>query len=79
MTEFVTVFHTTGGVSVAVDDDYVSIQQESTMGDAPQGVSIPRPLFKEVLGSIFAAMEVFELRDISELAEAHAKAERKGG
>lgn len=79
MSEFVTVFHTTGGVSIAVDDDYVSIQQESPMGDSSQGVSIPRPMFREVLNSIFAELEMHELRDIAELAEVHAKPANRGG
>lgn len=79
MSEFVTVFHTTGGVSIAVDEDYVSIQQESTMGDSAQGVSIPRPMFKEVLNSIFQQMLPHELQEIGELASIHAKPAKREG
>ena len=78
MSEFVTVFHTTGGVSIAVDEDYVSIQQESTMGESAHGVSIPRPLFKEVLNSIFHRLLPHELEEIGELAEIHAKPAPRG-
>lgn len=79
MTEMTLVYETTGAVSISVDDSYVVIEQQSTVGDAPEAVSIPRPLFREVLNSIFAELEAYELRDIAELAEVHAKPAKREG
>ena len=79
MTEMTLVYETTGAVAISVDDSYVVIEQASTMGEAPQSVGSPRPLFREVLSSIFAQLETFELRDIAELAEAHAKPAKREG
>lgn len=78
MSDFVNVYQTTGAVGIAVDDDYVSIEQQSTMGDAAQVIAIPRPLFKEVLNTIFADLMPHELKEIAELAEVHAKPTREG-
>ena len=72
MSEFVTVIPTTGAISVAVNEDYVSIQQENTMGERADIIGIPRPLFREVLSSIFLSLDPHELREIAELAEAHS-------
>ena len=65
------VFQTTGAVSVSVDEDYISIEQASLNGDRDDCVAIPRPLLKEVLNTIFAKLDPWELRDIVECAEAH--------
>lgn len=71
MTEKATVFQSTGAVSVAVDEDYVSIEQDSLVGDTADCVAIPRSLFKEVLNTIFARLDPWELDDIVEYADAH--------
>ena len=73
MTEMTLVYETTGAVSISVDESYVVIEQASTLGDAPQSVAIPRPLFREVLSSIFVSLDPWELRDIWEMAESHSK------
>lgn len=69
MSEFVKVFETTGAVSVSIDDDFICIRQDSVMGDDAGQVAIPRPLFGEVLSTIFAAMDLHELKDIADMAE----------
>lgn len=74
MSDQVEVFGTTGAVSIAVSDDYVNIFQANLMGEEPDAIGIPRPLFKEVLSYIFARLDVWELQEISELCDTHAKA-----
>jgi hypothetical protein len=78
MSDFVKVFETTGAVSISVDDDFVCIRQDGVLGDDAGQVAIPRPLFKDVLSTIFAALAPYELQDISELAKAHAKPTPRG-
>lgn len=77
MSDFVQVFQTTGAVSIMVDDDFVCIRQDSVMGDEAGQVAIPRPLFKEVLNTILAEIDLHELREISEMAESHVRIELK--
>lgn len=73
MSEMVRVFPTTGGVSIEVDEDQVTIEQEDTMGESASRVWIPRSLFKDVLSCIFARLHPWELEEIAELAEIHGK------
>lgn len=70
MAEFVKVFESTGAVLVAVDEDFVSIQQEGLIGDDGGEVSIPRPLFREVLYTICLSLDADELKDVGEMANA---------
>lgn len=74
MSDEVKVFETTGAVSIEVNDEYVKILQADIMGDEGDLVAVPRPLFKEVLSYIFARLDVWELQEIAELCETHAKA-----
>lgn len=74
MADLVKVFPTTGGVSIEVDDDFVTIHQDGISNDEPDTIMLPRPLFKEVLSYIFARLDVWELQEISELCDTHAKA-----
>lgn len=72
------VFPTTGGISVEITDDSVRIEQDDYMGsEAADVVDIPRPLFKDVLNTIFARLDPWELDDIAELAQIHAKPDKK--
>ena len=71
--DMVRVFETTGGISVLVTDDLVTVEQESPFRRDSQLVNIPRPMLKEVLNVIFAVLDPWELEAICEIAETHAK------
>lgn len=78
MSDKVQVFPSTGGISIEVTAEQITIEQEDLSGESPSSVWIPRPLFKEVLSSIFAQLDMFELREIAELAETHGTKPAKG-
>lgn len=79
MSKFATVVESTGGVAVCVDRSFVRIRQQGLGGDRPQQVNIPTPLLSEVLNEVFAHLGPHALREIVELADAHAKAAAKAG
>lgn len=77
MASYTTVFPSVGATRIAVDGDYVMIEQDIEGFDA-ESIIIPRVLFKEVLNSIFSRMYPSELREIAELAEWFAVENKEG-
>lgn len=69
MSERHMVFPTTGGVSIMVDEESISILQEGVMGDKDAVVTVPRVLFMTVLEAIFISLEASELREIAAKCE----------
>lgn len=79
MTNFTTVFPSVGATRIAVDGDYVMLEQDPIDDiEKPEVIWIPRVLFREVMGSIFARLYPSELRGIAELAELFAEENKEG-
>lgn len=77
MASYTTIFTSVGAAHIAVDEDYVVIEQDIE-GFDEESIMIPRVLFKEVLNSIFSHMYPSELREIAELAEWFAVENKEG-
>lgn len=71
------IIPTIGAISVSVEDDGATIQQESTMGDRGDAVYIPMALFTPVVKAIFEDLPTDVLREVKNAA-GDELAERRG-
>jgi hypothetical protein len=66
-----TVYPTTGGVTIDVNEHFVVIEQEDLNGGDPGRVDIAVELFSKVLDAIFVKLDSTQLKQIRELIELH--------
>lgn len=62
------IIPTIGAISVSVEDDGATIQQESTMGDRGDSVYVPMALFTPVVKAIFEELPTDVLREVRDAA-----------